>query len=223
MKRPGDTEEASEEKKGRVEGALQVEGEEMRVEAEGSPRMSPSHNTGHLYPPHYAGVDAVGVEPHGDEDVDMELVPDELLEEQWMGYEGEEGDDPPEVTDEDLELLDKEAHNTEIQRMLEMPAMLETDRAEVEQTDGYIISAKMVMCWKHRLERGGCFRRARLVARQFRNSIDLEATFAPTSMMMLPMTLIHYLLNVRSEFVVVTLDIKDAFLMAAQPTAECAD
>ena len=42
-------------------------------------------------------------------------------------------------------------------------------------------------------------------------------------MMMLPMTLIHSLLNVRSEFVVVTLDIKDAFLMAAQPTAECAD
>ena len=39
-------------------------------------------------------------------------------------------------------------------------------------------------------------------------------------MMMLPKMLTHYLLNVRSEFVVVTLDIKDAFLMAAQPTAE---
>ena len=55
------------------------------------------------------------------------------------------------------------------------------------------------------------------MARQFKNSIDLEATFAPTSMMTLPKMLIHYLLNVRSEFVVVTLDIKDAFLMAAQP------
>ena len=58
------------------------------------------------------------------------------------------------------------------------------------------------------------------MARQFRNSIDLEATFAPTSMMMLPKMLMHYLLNVRSEFVVVTLDIKDAFLMAAQPATE---
>ena len=63
-----------------------------------------------------------------------------------MVYGGEEGDDPPEVTPGELELLDKEACNTEIQRMLEMPAMIETDRAEVVQTDGYIISTKMVMC-----------------------------------------------------------------------------
>ena len=90
----------------------------MRTEAEGSPRMSPSHNTGHLYPPHYAGVGAIGVEPHGDEDIDMELMPEDVLEEQLMGYGGEEGDDPPEVTEEELELLDKEARNTEIQRML---------------------------------------------------------------------------------------------------------
>ena len=212
--------EESGEKKGRVEGGGQEEGGEMMTEAEASPRMSPTRNMGHLHPPHYAGIDAIAVEPRGDEDVDMQLMPDEILEEQWMSYGGEEGDDPPEVTEEELELLDKEARNTETQRMLELPAMLETDRAEAEQTEGYIISAKMVMCWKHRLERGGWFRRARLVARQFRNNIDLEATFAPTSMMMLPKMLLHYLLNVRSEFVVVTLDIKDAFRMAAQPAAE---
>ena len=104
--------------------------------------------------------------------------------------------------------------------MLEMPAMIETDRAEIELTEGYIISTKMVMCWKHRLEKGGWFRRARLVARQFRNSIDLEQTLAPTSMMTLPKMLTHYVLNVRREFVVVTLDIKDAVLMAAQPATE---
>ena len=192
----------------------------MRTEAEGSPRMSPSYNTGHLYPPHYAGVGAIGVEPHGDEDIDMELMPEDVLEEHLMGYGGEGGDDPPEVTEEELELLDKEACNTEIERMLEMPAMMEVQKTEVEQDEGYMLSAKMVMRWKHRLEKGGWFRRARLVARQFKNSIDPEATFAPTSMMMLPKMLMHYLLNVRSEFVVVTLDIKDAFLMAAQPATE---
>ena len=219
-KRQGEEVDESEAKKGRVEPEHQPGSGEMRREPEGSPRISPTHGTGHLYPPHYAGIDAIGLEPHGDEDVDMELMPDELVEEQWMEYGGDEGDDPPEVTEDELKQLDKEACNVEIQRMLEMPAMVEVQKADVEKNEGYTISTKMVMCWKHRLERGGWFRRARLVARQFKNSIDLEATFAPTSMMMLPKMLIHYLLNVRSEFVVVTLDIKDAFLMATQPATE---
>ena len=219
-KRQGEEGAEGEEKRGRVEADPQAEGSEVRRELEGSPRMAPAHDTGRLYPPHYAGIDAIGLEPHGDEEVDMELMPDEVIEEQLMGYGGDEGDDPPEVSEEELGQLDKEACNVEIQRMLEMPAMKEVQQEEVQQNEGYIISTKMVMCWKHRLERGGWFRRARLVARQFKNSIDLDATFAPTSMMMLPKKLIHYLLNVRSEFVVVTLDIKDAFLMAAQPANE---
>ena len=210
----------SEEKRSRPEGGSLEEGDRMMTEPEGFPRMSPSHNREHLYPPHYAGVGAIGVEPHGDEDVDMELMPEDVIEEQMMAYGGDEGDDPPEVSEDDLERLDRDARNLEIQRMLDVPAMMEAQKAEVEQENGYIISTKMVMRWKHRLEKGGWFRRARLVARQFKNSIDLEATFAPTSMMMLPKMLMHYLLNVRSDFVVVTLDIKDAFLMAAQPTTE---
>ena len=39
--------------------------------------------------------------------------------------------------------------------MLEMPAMVEAQKTEVEQNEGYIISTKMVMRWKHRLEKGG--------------------------------------------------------------------
>ena len=169
--------------------------------------MSPTHNLRQLYPPHYAGVEAIGAcerEPHGDEEVDPVLFPDEMLEEQYLdSYGGDEGDDPPEVSDEELEQLDKAARNTEIERMIKMPAMVETDQAEVQQTEGYIISTKVVLCW---------FRRARLVARQFRNSVELDATFAPTSIMAIPKLLI--------QFVVVTLDIKDAFLMAQQPPTE---
>ena len=133
-KRQGEAAEENEEKKSRAEGGPQPEGDRMRTEAEGSPRMSPSHNTGHLYPPHYAGVGAIGVEPHGDEDVDMELMPDEVFEEQQMGYGGEEGDDPPEVTEDELELLDKEACNTEIQRMLEMPAVVKAKSSRMTAT-----------------------------------------------------------------------------------------
>ena len=166
-------------------------------------------------------VGAYEREPHGDEEMDPELFPDEILEEQYLGsYGGDEGDDPPEVSAEELEGLDKAARDTEIERMIKMPVMIETDQAEVQQTEGYIISTKVVLCWKHRVEQGGWFRRARLVARQFRNSIELDATFAPTSIMAIPKLLIHYMPNVRREFVVVTLDIKVAFLMAQQPLTE---
>ena len=156
-KRQVEAAEENEEKKSRAEGGPQQEGDRMGTEPEGSPRMSPTHNTGHLYPPHYAGIGAIGVEPHGDEDVSVELMPEDVIEEQMMGYGGEEGDDPREVTEEELEMLDKEARNTEIQRMLDMPAMVEAQKTEVDQDDGYIISTKMVMGWKHRLEKGGWF------------------------------------------------------------------
>ena len=184
-----------------------------------SSRGSPS-NKEHLYPPGYAGVNAVNMEVHGDDEVEWNLIPGEVEEEFFYG--GEEDDDPPVVTEERLAELDRQAREKEIQRMMEMPAMVETDEDEVTKTEGYIISTKQVYCWKHRLEMGGWFRRARLVARQFRSSIDLEQTFAPTSMMMVPKLLIHLIVNVFTNFKAMTLDIKDAFLMAPQPADEVA-
>ena len=83
-----------------------------------------------------------------------------------------------------------------------------------------MISSRMVYCWKHRLEQGGWSRRAGLVARQFKGSVDIEQTFASTSLMIIPKMTIHFLLNVCANFTAVTLDIKDAFLMANQPFEE---
>ena len=51
-----------------------------------------------------------------------------------------------------------------------------------EENDYNNITTKMVITWKKREEKGGWFRRARLVARQFRWSIDVEDSFAPTSL-----------------------------------------
>ena len=48
--------------------------EPMRA-LEASPRGSPSS---HLYPPAYAGINAVSMEIHGDEEVDLELIPNLL-------------------------------------------------------------------------------------------------------------------------------------------------
>ena len=186
------------------------EGEEMAV-------SSPT-KVARLYPPHYAGIQAI--EAHGDEEVGQELIPEEINEELFAGYGGNEDEEPPITSDEHLQLLDEQAKRHEVERMLQMPAMERSNRSEVEECDGYTISTKFVITWKHRLEKGGWFRRARLVARQLKSSVDLDQTFAPTSIMVLPKMLIHLMINVFKHFRAMTLDIKDAFLMADQPAEE---
>ena len=149
-----------------------------------------------------------------------ELIPEDLSEEFFAGYGGNEDDEPPITSEAHLERLDHEARLNEVSRMIKIPAMVECEPGEVEKEGGYIISTKFVLTWKHRLEQGRWFRRARLVARQFKSSINIEQTFAPTSMLVVPKMLIHLLLNVCREFTAMTLDIKDAFLMADQPKEE---
>ena len=166
-----------------------------------------------LYPPHYAGIQSI--EAHGDEEVGQDMIPEEVNEEMFAGYGGNEDDEPPIATEEHLQLLDEQAKQNEVECMLKMPAMEKASREEVEECSGYTISTKFVIAWKRRLEKGGWFRRARLVARQFKRSVDLDQMFAPTSIMVLPK-----MLNVFKHFRAMTLDIKDAFLMADQPADE---
>ena len=169
-----------------------------------------------LYPPHFAGIQAVEV--HGDEEFDYDMVPEETNEE--LQRNEAEDEEPPITTDEHLKMLDQEAKKNEVDRMVSIPVMEEVNAEEVKDKGGYLISTKFVYCWKHRIERGGWFRRARLVARQFKSSVDMEQTFAPTSMLVIPKMLINLMLNVFKHFTAMTLDIKDAFLMAAQPEEE---
>ena len=65
-----------EEKKGKPSRPLEADASMPELEA--SPRAAPSSSMGRLYPPHYAGVDMI--EAHGDEEVDNELIPDDVLE-----------------------------------------------------------------------------------------------------------------------------------------------
>ena len=59
------------------------------------------------YPPHYAGIQAVGA--HGDEETENSFILEEINEELFAGYGGEEDDNPPITTDQHLQLLDAEA------------------------------------------------------------------------------------------------------------------
>ena len=173
------------------------------------------NKTSRLYPPHYASIQAI--EALGDEELGTDLILVEINEELFAGYGGEEDEDPPIMSEEHLQLLDSEARKSEVERMLGIPAMVEATREEVEECSGYIISTKFVQTWKHRVEKGGWFRRAHLVGWEFKTSVDIEQTFAPTSIMVLPKMLIHMMLNILKDFVAMTLGVKDAFLMASQP------
>ena len=92
------------------------------------------------------------------------------------------------------------------------------DEEEVEE-GAYEITTKMVITWKHRIEKGGWFRRARLVARQCKWSIFTDEAFAPTSAYGIVKLMLHRALMDRNMGVR-TVDIKDAFLMVDQPTDE---
>ena len=220
-KRGGAEEEQTDEKRQRVtsEESIEIDDkmEKPNKETEHEPEGSPSAKKSRLYPPHYAGIEAVEV--HGDEEAGLDYMPEDITEEH-MGYGGEEGEDPPEMTEAEVEALDEEAKEKEIERMLKLPAMEESKGEGVAKENGYIISTKMVTTWKHRLEQGGWFRRARLVARQFKGSVAMEQTFAPTSLMIIPKMMIHLWINCFSNYTGMTLDIKGAFLMSPQPKDE---
>ena len=84
-----------------------------------------------LYPPHYAGIQSI--EAHGDEEVGQDMIPEEVNEEMFAGYGGNEDDEPPIATEEHLQLLDEQAKQNEVERMLKMPAMEKASREEVER------------------------------------------------------------------------------------------
>ena len=187
---------------------------ELQTMGEASPKTPKK-----LYSPSYAG-DIRRIE-HGDEE---EFSPLDCVEEGTeMKNEGFEGDDeghPPEVSPEELAALDDMAEEEEIERLLKMPVLKPLSAEEGQEYN--VISSKLVTVWKYRQEKNGWFRRARLVARQFKNSIAFEefSTFAPTSASIIPRLFVYMLLNVFSSWEIRLVDIEDAFLMAKQPEDE---
>ena len=228
---------AEEDPEDEVERTREDRGEERRTEAKEAMPSSPSgiirkaedegegSPSKRLYAPYYAGIQAV-IETHGDEEsegagyIDPELENLIYAEEEQAVFGGEEDDEPPFKSEEELERLDAEAKKVEVERMLQMPAMRKATKEEIEEEKGYVISTKVVYTWKHRLEKGGWFRRGRLVARQFKSSVEMEQTFAPTSMTLVPRLMMFLMVNVMKTFQVMVLDVKDAFLMAMQPEQE---
>ena len=102
--------------------------------------------------------------PTGDEELALDEYLDEPMEE-WMKEQddedgGAEGK-PPNISVEELEELDRQAEFEEIERLKKIPVIKELTTEE--ENDYSEIATRMVTTWKKRQERGGWFRRARLV------------------------------------------------------------
>ena len=172
-----------------------------------------------LYAPAFAG-NIQRIQYGDDEEFNPWDCFDEGAEIKNEGWEGDDEGHPPEVTAEELEALDEKAEEEEMARLLKMPVLKPLE--EEEEKEYNVISSKLATVWKHRQEKHGWFRRARLVARQFKNSVDFEefSTFAPTSASIIPRLFAHMMLNVHVTRLITMVDVKDAFMMAEQPSDE---
>ena len=171
----------------RPKRTLEREGDEV-AEGETSPKKE---RTGSARE-EQRDVQRVELEAHGNEDEAdwWEFIPQEDEEEEEEvrneGWQGDEEGHPPDVGEEVLRKLDEQAEDEEIRRLLAIPVTTRISDAEAESYN--MLSTRMVKVWKRRQEKHGWFRRARLVARQFKGSVDFEEamTFAPTAASVIP-------------------------------------
>ena len=158
--------------------------------------------------------------PDGDEEYEDEIIM--AAAEQHMEQDDrveDDADGPPDTYDEDLAELDEEAEIEEEKRLIKMGVLIKLEDGAQPEEGSYNITTKMVITWKHRQEKGGWFRRARLVARQYKWSVYTDDSFAPTSAYVILKLLLHRCI-MDEKMVVHIADIKDAFLMVDQPEDE---
>ncbi|CAE7781054.1 GIP [Symbiodinium sp. CCMP2592] len=142
------------------------------------------------------------------------------MEDEWYNAEGdgdepwwdEHGEKPPEVTEEELRTIDRQADLTELNRLIEMGvARFPTENEDLSEHT--LLTTKLVRDWRRR---PGWIRRARLVAREFRTLAAWSSEmFAPASTLGTVHTLISYAIT--NNLQLTTLDVKDAYLNVDQP------
>ena len=142
-----------------------------------------------------------------DEEVDWSLQ--EILDETRRRlYE----DGPPQLSPEELRLLDEEMDKVEQERLLAM-GVLQTMEENSDKTGMVKLSCKFVHDWRFR---GEWKRRSRLVAREFRFlQPDMEDLYSPASLSSLQ-KLFAALVCSNKKLVVFTGDVKDAYLCVEQ-------
>ena len=186
-------------------------------EGESSEPVSPSRA---LYPPLFAGrVSQEDDVFHWDEHEDLTAVEGEdieyedLVEEEMEDAPNEQGESPPEVSPEELDSMDQEAAVEELNRLSKIGVIEEFAESGASGSEKRM-DLREVYDWRFR--DGKWRRRCRIVAREYRAGATSTAeTFSPTaSNAAARLVLILHLLN--PTWVILVLDIKDAYLQVPQ-------
>ena len=187
-------------------------------EGESSEPVSPSRA---LYPPLFAGrvsqeEDVFHWDEHDDltavegEDIEYEDLVEEEMED---APEYDQGESPPEVSPEELDSMDQEAAVEELNRLSKIGVIEEFAESGASGSEKRM-DLREVYDWRYR--DGKWRRRCRIVAREYRAGATSTAeTFSPTaSNAAARLVLILHLLN--PTWVILVLDIKDAYLQVPQ-------
>ena len=180
--------------------------------------MSPSKA---LYPPLFAGRvsqedDVFHWDEHEDltaiegEDIEYEDLVEEEMEDE---PKNDQGESPPEVSPEKLDSMDQEAAVEELNRLSKIGVIEEFAESGASGSEKRM-DLREVYDWRYR--DGKWRRRCRIVAREYRAGATSTAeTFSPTaSNAAARLVLILHLLN--PTWVILVLDIKDAYLQVPQ-------
>ena len=187
-------------------------------EGESSEPVSPSKA---LYPPLFAGrVSQEDDVFHWDEHEDLTAVEGEDIEYEDLVEEemedapkNDQGESPPEVSPEELDSMDQEAAVEELNRLSKIGVIEEFAESGASGPEKRM-DLREVYDWRYR--DGKWRRRCRIVAREYRAGAASTAdTFSPTaSNAAARLVLILHLLN--PTWVILVLDIKDAYLQVPQ-------
>ena len=179
--------------------------------------------TEQLYPPTFAGVRRVHGDVLPEELCDYDGWPDDLRESLATAWEeakeeeqpwwDDDGEDPPALTPEELEEIDKEADRTEINRLIKMGVARWPEPNE-DLSGHALLTTKVVRDWRRRPK---WVRRSRLVGREYRSlSAWTEDLFAPSTSLAVIHSFVSYALA--RGLNLYTCDVKDAYLNVPQPT-----
>ena len=187
-------------------------------EGESSEPVSPSKT---LYPPLFAGrVSQEDDVFHWDEHEDLTAIEGEDIEYEDLVEEemedapkNEQGESPPEVSPEKLDSMDQEAAVEELNRLSKIGVIEEFAESGASGSEKRM-DLREVYDWRYR--DGKWRRRCRIVAREYRaGAASTAETFSPTaSNAAARLVLILHLLN--PTWVILVLDIKDAYLQVPQ-------
>ena len=146
------------------------------------------------------------------------LYEDEIDEDIWSwmwdedNAENDEDQGPPDVDPGQLHELDVEAEQRELNRLIEMKVLCELDTIP---EDGTMLNAKMVLDWRFRQNKW--IRRARLVGKELKIwSPWRQDVFSPATNPAVVKVVPHLYTTHVKEWVMCSLDIKDAFLTVRQ-------